>query len=120
MLAEPVCSRTPVSNVHVYTSTCIAHAGMLTELVSLSHQFSMEFWRQGRFPLPELPEGQTQYSDDESRAYDRKGWQALGVTEAHRASPRFARGRELLVYRDSDHLHRSPDGCARASIWRFQ
>ena len=93
--------------------------GMLTELVSLSHQFSMEFWRQSNFPLPALPEGQ-EYTDDESRAFDRKGWQALGVADVHRQSPLFARERELLVYRDSDHLHRSPAGCARAAIWRFQ
>jgi len=93
--------------------------GILTELVSLSHQFSMEIWRQKNFPLGALPEGQ-EYTDEESRAYDRKGWEALGVTEAHRARPHFARGQELLVYRDSDHLHRSPASCARASIWRFQ
>ena len=93
--------------------------GVLTELVSLSHQFSMEFWRQTNFPLHALTEGE-EFTDDEARAFDRKGWQALGVADVHRQSPLFARERELLVYRDSDHLHRSPAGCARAAIWRFQ
>ena len=35
----------------------------------------MEIWRQKNFPLGALPEGQ-QYTDEESRAYDRKGWRS--------------------------------------------
>ena len=36
----------------------------------------MEIWRQKNFPLGALPEGQ-EYTDEESRAYDRKGWRSV-------------------------------------------
>ena len=43
-----------------------------------------------------------------------------------RFRPRYGRGQEILVYKDAEHLHRSPRatsdpaGRAREAIWRFQ
>ena len=41
------------------------------------------------------------------------------VDERHIVRPRFARGRELIVYRDIDVIHSAPDVAYRASVMRF-
>ena len=35
------------------------------------------------------------------------------------ARPAFARDREIIVYRDSSHLHSAPDVAHREAVWRF-
>jgi hypothetical protein len=95
-----------------------AGVGVLTELVLLSHRFRMDDFRQSIVPL----QPGIRYTVEEAMESDRKGWQALGVTDAYRVQPVFKLGQELLVYRDAHHLHRSPaaDLIRRESIWRFQ
>ena len=57
---------------------------------------------------------------------DRKAASDLGVSDEHIVRPRYGRGQEILVYKDAEHLHRSPRatsdpaGRAREAIWRFQ
>mmetsp|Transcript_20469 Transcript_20469/g.38810 ORF Transcript_20469/g.38810 Transcript_20469/m.38810 type:complete len:373 (-) Transcript_20469:58-1176(-) len=93
--------------------------GILTEVVRLSHKFGMEQFRQTKFPLASYYQNTT---DEDCREADRKGVEALGVTDTYRIQPVFKRGQEILIYRDSDHLHRGPkqDVLWRADCWRFQ
>ena len=37
----------------------------------------------------------------------------------HIARPVFGRGQEIMVYRDSAHLHSAPDVSHREAVWRF-
>jgi hypothetical protein len=41
------------------------------------------------------------------------------VDEQYIVRPKFAEGREIIVYRDVDVLHSSPDVAYRASVMRF-
>lgn len=93
--------------------------GVLTELVRLSHRFGMERFRQSKFPLTDVYQN---YTAEDCAEADRKGLEELGITETYRIQPVFKRGQEILIYRDSDHLHRGPkqDVLLRADCWRFQ
>jgi hypothetical protein len=33
--------------------------------------------------------------------------------------PVYRRGKEIMVYRDADHLHSAPDAAHRMAVWRF-
>mmetsp|Transcript_26552 Transcript_26552/g.77238 ORF Transcript_26552/g.77238 Transcript_26552/m.77238 type:complete len:301 (+) Transcript_26552:80-982(+) len=89
--------------------------GILTELVQLSHEFSTESLK-----------ARSSYRGLSTGEQDRKAASDLGVTEEHIVRPRYCRGQEILVYKDAEHLHRSPRatsdpaGRARQAIWRFQ
>ena len=89
--------------------------GILTELVQLSHEFSTESLKKS--------EG---YGGMSTGEQDRKAASDLGVSDEHIVRPRYGRGQEILVYKDAEHLHRSPRatsdpaGRAREAIWRFQ
>ena len=89
--------------------------GIFTELVPLTHEFSTESLKKTR--------GYVGLSTSEA---DRKAAADLGVSEEHIVRPRYGRGQEILRYKDSEHLHRSPRrtsdpaGRARQAIWRFQ
>ena len=88
--------------------------GILTELVQLSHEFSTESLKKS--------EG---YGGMSTGEQDRKAASDLGVSDEHIVRPRYGRGQEILVYKDAEHLHRSPRatsdpaGRAREAIWRF-
>eukprot|EP00966_Prymnesium_polylepis_P211275 4892555-Prymnesium_polylepis.1 len=69
-----------------------AGVGVLTELVLLSHRFRMDDFRQSIVPL----QPGIRYTVEEAMESDRKGWQALGVTDAYRVQPVFKLGQELL------------------------
>ena len=89
--------------------------GILTELVQPSHEFSTESLKKS--------EG---YGGMSTGEQDRKAASDLGVSDEHIVRPRYGRGQEILVYKDAEHLHRSPRatsdpaGRAREAIWRFQ
>ena len=89
--------------------------GILTELVQLSHEFSTESLKKS--------EG---YGGMSTGEQDRKAASDLGVSDEHIVRPRYGRGQEILVYKDAEHLHRSPRatsdpaGRAREAIWRLQ
>lgn len=93
--------------------------GILTELVRLSHRFNMEEFRQGVFPLSHTG---TDYTAEQALQADRKGLEALGISDAYRVQPVFKRGQEFVIYRDAEHLHRGPtsDVLQREACWRFQ
>ena len=86
----------------------------------LGHAVRMEELQAERFPLPPGRTSVAAIGEAEVASAE-----ALGVRHEHVFLPRFARGSELLVYRDSDHLHRSPrhtsnpEGRPRDAVWRF-
>jgi len=90
--------------------------GLFTELIRLTHEFSTET----------LKTTTSSYCGLTTDAMDRKAAAELGVSDDHIVRPYYGRGRELLVYKDSEHLHRSPRstsgpaGRTRQAIWRFQ
>lgn len=90
--------------------------GIFTELIRLTHVFSTE----------SLKTTTSGYEGLSTEAQDRKAAVDLGVSDNHIVRPRFGRGQEILRYKDSEHLHRSPRstsdpaGRARQAIWRFQ
>jgi hypothetical protein len=90
--------------------------GIFTELVQLTHEFSTE----------SLKTTTSSYHGLATDAQDRKAARDLGVSDDHIVRPHFGRGQEILRYKDSEHLHRSPRstsdpaGRARQAIWRFQ
>ena len=90
--------------------------GIFTELIGLTHEFYSETLK----TTTDSYQGFSTAEQDKMAALD------LGVSENHIVRPRFGRGQELLRYKDSEHLHRSPrstsdpSGRARQAIWRFQ
>ena len=90
--------------------------GLLTELIKLTHEFSSET----------LKLTTSSYRGLATSEVDRKAAAGLGVAEEHTVRPYYCRGREILRYKDSEHLHRSPRsnsdpaGRTRQAIWRFQ
>jgi len=89
--------------------------GIFSELVRLTHEFSTESLK-----------GTSDYLGLSTEEMDMKAAAALGVSEEYVVRPVFRRGQEILVYKDAEHLHRSPrstsdpGGRARQAIWRFQ
>ena len=89
--------------------------GLFTELVCLTHEFSSETLK-----------GTSSYHGLTTANADRKAAAELGVSEEHIVRPDYRRGQEILRYKDSEHLHRSPRsvsdpaGRKRQAIWRFQ
>lgn len=90
--------------------------GIFTELIALTHEFYSET----------LKTTTDRYQGLSTGEQDRMAAADLGVAEEHIVRPRFGRGQEILRYKDSEHLHRSPrstsdpSGRARQAIWRFQ
>ena len=90
--------------------------GIFTELVVLTHEFYSETLKTRTDSYQGLSTGEQ----------DRMAAADLGVRDEHIVRPRFGRGQEILRYKDSEHLHRSPrstsapSGRARQAIWRFQ
>ena len=91
-------------------------SGLFTELVKLTHEFVTET----------LKCTTSRYRGLTTAEADRKAAAELSVTDAHIVRPYYRRGAELLRYKDSEHLHRSPRsnsdpvGRKRQAIWRFQ
>ena len=89
--------------------------GIFTELVHLTHEFYTETLK-----------GTSSYRGLSTGESDSKAAAALGVSDEHIIRPIFCRGQEILIYKDSEYLHRSPRstsdaaGRARQAIWRFQ
>eukprot|EP00966_Prymnesium_polylepis_P192833 4469453-Prymnesium_polylepis.1 len=98
--------------------------GILPEVVRLSHQVSMEALQCEHYPITARINGRKDMFAAEVAAAE-----GLGVTNTHLVLSQFGRGRELLVYRDADVLHRSPrhatglpggrEGFVRDAAWRF-
>jgi len=90
--------------------------GVFTELIKLTHEFVTET----------LKATTSRYQGLATDEADRKAAAELGVTDAHIVRPYYRRGQEMLRYKDSEHLHRSPRGISdptgrrRQAIWRFQ
>lgn len=90
--------------------------GLFTELIQLTHEFSTET----------LKTTTSSYQGLTTDEMDRKAAADLGVSDDHIVRPYYARGQEILRYKDSEYLHRSPRsisdpaGRKRQAIWRFQ
>ena len=90
--------------------------GLFTELVKLTHEFSTET----------LKVTASSYQGRSTDEQDRMAAAELGVSDEHIVRPYYGRGREMLRYKDSEYLHRSPRGTSdpagrsRQAIWRFQ
>ena len=105
----------PAAGARSHDDTAHDGVGIFTELVPLTHEFSTESLKKT-----------SGYEGLSTSDADRKAAADLGVSEAHIVRPVYGRGSEILRYKDSEHLHRSPrrtddpQGRARQDIWRFQ
>mmetsp|Transcript_19066 Transcript_19066/g.53124 ORF Transcript_19066/g.53124 Transcript_19066/m.53124 type:complete len:169 (-) Transcript_19066:18-524(-) len=82
--------------------------GVFSHIVKLSHPLRQPGW-----------EGEVIQFEDLTTPGGKAGGGPEEIEDEYIMRPMYRKGCEIVVYRDANHLHSSPDYAYRESLWRF-